>query len=104
MVEKKSGEKEKRNIRFNSRRCERRLLVQLNTRRSECQTLKKFLSLTTPAFEFFHCHRVSRRTNLVIFFKPTLKSGFFILKGLFTSKTPTNSWNNISQEAAFVAF
>ena len=45
MVEKKSGEREKRNIRFNSRRCERRLLVGLNTRHSECRTLKKILSL-----------------------------------------------------------
>ena len=76
MVEKKSGESTtqyppfrmpdiKNFFKFNSRRCERQPL--------------NFSS---------HCHRVSRRTSLIIFFKPTLKSRFFILKGLFTSKTP----------------
>ena len=34
-----------------------------------------------------HCHLVSLRTSLGIFFKTALKFGFFILNALFTSKT-----------------
>ena len=38
-----------------------------------------------------HCHSVPTRTSLVIIFKPAIKFGFFILKVLFTSKTPTHN-------------
>ena len=57
MVEKKSGEREKMNIRFNSWRCERRLLVQLNTHRSECRTLKEFLSLIVGVVNVLPCFK-----------------------------------------------
>ena len=51
------------NIKFNGRRCERRLLPP-----------------------------VLKRTTLVIFFKPAFEFGFFILKVLFPYKTPLDQY------------
>ena len=63
-------------FKFNSRRCERRSLEKINNRRSECRTLK-----------ICFCHSVSKRTSLIIFLKPS-EFGFLFLKTLLPYKTP----------------
>ena len=80
-MKKKCGGRGKRkavvNLSVNGRRCGRRPLVYFNSRHSRRRALGNDS----------HCHPIPPRTSLVIFLKPALKFGFFILKALFTSKT-----------------
>ena len=74
----------------NSRRRERRPLEKINNHRSECRALK--ICLIVGVVNAGLCHPVSKRTSLVIFFKPAFEFGFLFLKALLPYKTQLKSY------------